>query len=270
MCAAPESLAVGGVRRALPPAGAGLDAEPVTAVLLDMLWRHGVGAPPFRGLLYTIGVPRSPTRGRGRAGAEAGLVRMIRVYRLRCRCPVCLSCPCVRCLSAVCNTSIANGVTSAFGSAPVKAVLSRRERSDFCLLAAHPSRRILSDAANGVISALGLPLPPGNSSIMVSYPGPCIRSDLCLAAAHPFSACQRSYAPQPCPSCSDVVRLGYKPPVRTAGGANSGRFRRHPGPCIRSDLCPTAAHPISASQRSQAPQPCLSCSDVVHLDGIPP
>ena len=135
-----------------------------------------------------------------------------RVYRLRCRCPVCLSCPCVRCLSAVCNTSIANGVTSAFGSAPVKEVLSRRERSDFCLLAAHPSRRILSDAANGVISALGLPLPHGNSSITVSYPGPCIRSDPCLTAAHPISACQRSYAPQPCLSCSDVVRLDGIPP----------------------------------------------------------
>ena len=34
--------------------------------------------PPLRGLLYNIGVPRSPTRGRGRARAEAGLVRMIR------------------------------------------------------------------------------------------------------------------------------------------------------------------------------------------------
>ena len=78
MCAAPESLAVGGVRRALLPAGAGRDAEPVTAVVLDMLWRHGVGAAPLRGLLYNIGVPRSPTRGRGRARAEAGLVRMIR------------------------------------------------------------------------------------------------------------------------------------------------------------------------------------------------
>ena len=91
-----------------------------------------------------------------------------RVYRLRCGCPVCVSCPCVRCPSAVCSTSVANGVTSAFGSAPVKEVLSRRERSDFCLLAAHPSRRILSDAADGVISALGLPLPLGNSSIGVT------------------------------------------------------------------------------------------------------
>jgi len=52
---------------------------------------------PLRGPLYDLGAPRPPTQHRGRAGAEAGLMWMIRAVSPApvCECPACMSCPCV-------------------------------------------------------------------------------------------------------------------------------------------------------------------------------
>ena len=132
------------------------------------------GVPRARAPLYNPGVRRPPTRDRGRAGAEAGLVWMIRaVSRLRyvsCLCVLSVGHVCVSGVCSVCVLSIC------------------RKRSDLCTrlrgISSGPlqtecectpaSRRHMCDTPDLCQHAVLCPRSPVCLPVRVRHhPGPC-------------------------------------------------------------------------------------------------
>ena len=170
------------------------------------------GVPRARAPLYNPGVRRPPTRDRGRAGAEAGLVWMIRaVSRLRyVMCPVSVSClwvmsvcpVCARCVSCL---SVAKGVISAlvcvgYHPAPCKRSASvHLPHGGTCA-----THLICASMRSSVLAVLSACL-----FACDIIRAPAKRGVLCLMASYPSIASLRSSVLAICPV----------------------RVRHHPGPC---------------------------------------